>query len=280
MDTISRIIRAYRPDGPYRVLPASVLRRLYSKWRLDPRTAHPWAFDAESLAHFRQKGVRALFEALELTPRCKVLSLGEGNGAPSRLCAKLYGCHVTGVDVSPLQVANAKGCAALHGVEKLVDYVRQDVHELDLGGRRFDRLYANETAIHWEHKELALRRALRYLKPGALAGFNEWLRGDAGDLDEAWRRLPRHRPMYYHGIWFQFSLGEFRALLERLGFKILRCEELTDEVDASMRQWLGVLERSGGVLEAGDRLGIPYLKAMLKTHYRYLRYGRVIARAP
>jgi cyclopropane fatty-acyl-phospholipid synthase-like methyltransferase len=277
---IPRIIRAYRPDGPFRVFPPAYLKKLYRQRGLDPKTPHPWVFDAEAMSHFRQEGVKRLFAAMELGPRCKVLSLGEGNGAPSRLLAKLYGCRVTGVDVSPLQTANAKGCAALHGVERLVDYVLQDVHDLDLGRRRFDRLYDNESAIHWRDKEAVLARAARFLKPRSLAGFNEWLSGDQGDLDAAWRRFPEFRRMYDQGIWFQVTLREFCAILKRAGFEVLQAEELTDEVDDVSRRRLAVLERLRGSLDEGSRCGIPYFRAMLKTHGRYLRYGRIIARAP
>lgn len=279
-DCIPRIIRSYRPDGPFRVFPPKFLRKLYRQWGLDPTTPHPWVFDAEAMCHFRQEGVSRLFELLKPGRGCRVLSLGEGNGAPSRLLAKLYGCRVTGVDVSPLQTANARECAALHGVERLVDYVRQDLHDLDLGRRRFDRLYDNESAVHWRDKEAILARALKHLKPGSLAGFNEWLLGDRGDLDDAWSRFPDFRRMWDRGIWFQVTLRGFCGILRRAGFKVLQAEELTDEVDDVSRRRLAVLEKLRGSLDEGSRLGIPYFKAMLKTHGRYLRYGRIIARAP
>ena len=277
---IERIIRAYRPDGPFRVFPPRYLRKLYRDSGLDPRTPHPWVFDAEAMSHFRQEGVARLFQELRLGRACRVLSLGEGNGAPSRLLAKLYGCRVTGVDVSPLQTANARACASLHGVERRVDYVQQDVHELDLGRRRFDRLYDNESAIHWRDKGAVLARARRFLKPRSLAGFNEWLLGDEGGLDDAWRLSPEFRRMYDRGIWFQLTLKGFCAVLRQAGYEVLRAEDLTDEVDETPRRRLAVLERLRGSLDDGSRLGIPYFRAMLKTHRRYLRYGRIIARTP
>lgn len=259
---------------------AKDLKAWYAESGFDPRSTRSWVFDSESLAHFHQEGVKALFDPLRISPEHEVLSLGEGNGAPSRLLAKLVGCKVTGVDVTPSQVATARECAPMHGVEHLVEYIRQDVCRLDLGKRRFDRLYINESMGHWYDKASALKRAVKHLKPGALIGINEWTRGDKGDLCDAWDAIPEFRPMYQKDVWFQSSLGEVCDMLLGAGCKILRAEELTDEVHERMAAHLKALQAIENRLGKRGRLGIPYIKAMLATHPDYLRYGRIIAAAP
>lgn len=276
---IDRVIQSYRPDGPFMVLRAKELKEIYKTYRLNPRTTAPAIFAVESLAHLLQEGIEDLFAALKLSADSHVLSVGEGNGAPSRLLAKLVGCRVVGVDVSPLQIANAREVARLHGVDKLVNYVKQDAAALDLGDQRFDAAYLNETFCHWDNKLAALRRILAHLKPKSLLGINDWLRGHKGTLNDAYHHLPAFRQLYQPDIWRQISLGEICRLVEEAGFTVLRAEDLTDATDRGLRLRLLKLKR----LPQDDeptRRGVNYYDGMIATHYDYLCYGRVVAQAP
>jgi ubiquinone/menaquinone biosynthesis C-methylase UbiE len=268
---VERVIQSYRPDGPFMVLRARDLQAIYKAYRLNPRTTEPAIFAVESLAHVLQDGIKALFDSLKLTRESLVLSVGEGNGAPSRLLAKLVGCRTVGVDISPLQIVNAREVAPLHGVENLVEYLQQNASTLDLGDRRFDAAYLNETMCHWEDKLSALRRMLRHLKPGALLGINDWLVGRKGTLNDAYHAVPGFRGLYQPDIWRQLSLGDTCRLLEEAGFSVLRAEELTDSTDWGLRRRLQELEklpqdneptrRGGAVLSRHDRhpLRLPVL---------------------
>jgi ubiquinone/menaquinone biosynthesis C-methylase UbiE len=239
----------------------------------------PAIFAVESLAHVLQDGIKALFDSLQLNKESLVLSVGEGNGAPSRLLAKLVGCRIVGVDVSPLQIVNAREVAHLHGVEHLVEYVQQNASTLDLGDRRFDSAYLNETFCHWEDKLSALRRILRHLKPKALLGINDWLTGRKGTLNDAYHAVPGFRGLYQPDVWRQISLGEMCQLLEEAGFFVLKAEELTDSTDRGLKRRLQELEKLPQANEP-TRRGVRYYRGMIDTHYDYLCYGRVIAQAP
>jgi SAM-dependent methyltransferase len=275
---VERVIQSYRPDGPFMVLRAADLRTIYKEYRLDPRTCRPAVFAVESLAHFLHDGVKALFDGLNLTHTHHILSVGEGNGAPSRLLAKLVGCRVTGVDVSPLQIANAREVAELHGVEHLVEYVRQNAADLDLGDRRFDAAYINESMCHWEDKTSAVLRIRRHLVRGARLGINEWLSGRRGTLNDAAGAIHGFRDLYQPDIWRQMSLDEISRLLEESGFTVIHAEDVTSTVDAALARRLAELERLPRHSEA-TRRGIAYYRVMIATHHEYLRYGRIIARA-
>jgi ubiquinone/menaquinone biosynthesis C-methylase UbiE len=276
---VDRVIQSYRPDGPFMVLRARDLQAIYKAYRLDPRTTEPAIFAVESLAHVLQGGMKALFDSLKLTNQSVVLSVGEGNGAPSRLLAKLVGCRIVGVDISPLQISNAREMAPLHGVEHLVEYFQLDATTLDLGDRRFDAAYFNETMCHWENKLSALRRTLRHMKPGALLGINDWLRGRKGTLNEACDAVPGFRGMYQPDVWRQISLGEVCRLLEEAGFKVLLAEEVTDAIDRGLRRRLQELKMLPQNNEP-TRRGVEYYQAMIDTHFDYLCYGRFLAQAP
>jgi SAM-dependent methyltransferase len=276
---VERVIQSYRPDGPFIVLRAKELEAIYKAYRLDPLTPEPAVFAVESLAHVLQDGMTALFDSLNLTHESVVLSVGEGNGAPSRLLAKLVGCRVVGVDVSPLQIENARETASLHGVERLVEYVQQNASHLDLGERRFDAAYLNETLCHWDDKLTALCRIRRHLKPGALLGINDWLKGTKGSLNEASDAVPGFRELYQPDIWRQLSLGEICRLLEEAGFTVLRAEELSDLTDRRLRRRLQALEKLPQRSEP-TRRAVHYYRVMIATHYDYLCYGRIVAMVP
>ncbi|MBI4676863.1 MAG: class I SAM-dependent methyltransferase [Elusimicrobia bacterium] len=251
---------------------------LYREYRLDPRSAHPRLYESESLAHLSHAQLLALFQAMRIRREHRVLSLGEGNGAVSRVLVKTMGCRVTGVDFNRRLVVSARSLAKVHGVERRVEYLQQDVQALRLGKRRFNRLYCHETMCHWQDKALALSGALPRLERGAVVGIHDWLRGDKGSLDEGLRRLPALGRMYAKRIWFQSTLAELAGLLRRLGLEVLVTEDLTDAVDAGLRKRLAFIEAVSH--SAGDRArrAARSFRAVLPAHYAYLRYGRVIAR--
>lgn len=271
-------MRTYGPGGGSPAYDARRIKQLLQRYGLDTRQAHPWVYDLEGLSHFRQAGILALFCALHIRREHRVLSLGEGHGAPSRLLAKTVGCRVTGVDILPRQVRTAREMARWAGLSGRLDYVRQDVQRLDLGARRFDRLYINETMCTWPDQVSALRHAARHLKPGALAGINEWLAGDEGDLDDAYRRLPSFRKVYEKSIWFQKDLKGLRRVFAEAGFEVLSARDVTAEVDAAMRRRLEALRAYRRLLARDESQAIGYHEAMLKTHPRFLRYARLTAR--
>ena len=60
-----------------------------------------------------------------------ILDAGCGNGAPTRLIAKLYGCKISGFDINPNQIKKAIDCDHLEGVNHLIDGRVKDVHKID-----------------------------------------------------------------------------------------------------------------------------------------------------
>lgn len=254
------------------------LLAIYREYGLDPRSAHPRLFATETLAHMRQDQVQALFRAMRIRRTHRVLSLGEGNGAVSRVLAKTVGCRVTGVDFNARLVASARSLAKVHGVAGRVEYLVQDVAALRLGARRFDRVYAQETMCHWPDKEGALRRVLAHLAPGAVVGIHDWLRGDRGGLDEGLRRLPALARLYPRGIWFQYGLDELSRLLERLGLEVVLAEDLTDAVDEGLRKSLAFIAAVSRVTTDRARAAARAFRAVLPAHYAWLRYGRIVGR--
>lgn len=284
--TKENIIKSYQTDSKgFIVHNVEQLKRIYQAYGINPHSTERRIFDIESLAHFFQDGVQRLFAKLEINSEDKVLSVGEGNGAPSRLLAKLIGCKITGVDINPDQVEKATSCAFLHGVENKVEYYLQDATDLDLPEKHYTKAFLNETVCHWEEKEQAFSRIHNHLVSGAKIGFNLWLRGDRGDLNDAYDKVPSFRGLYKPGIWFQLSLNKLVEKLKHAGFKLIEREDVTDKVDLQIRGKLRGLELaaidpehpySKAMGEHALYIGQRYYEGMLATHYDYLRYGVLI----
>jgi len=196
--------------------------------------------------------------------------------------AKLTGCRVVGIDINPDQVIKAKECAVLHNVQDKVKYYMQNVEELSLEEKGFTKAFCNETSCHWQEKEKSFKRINEHLMKGAKLGFNEWLRGDKGALNDAYDLVGEFAPLYKKGIWFQENLETYRKMLERSGFRVLEAEDCTDKIDIRIRAKLktGRRDWDGYIKVMGNKameIGLNYYKGMLLTHYDFLRYGVIIA---
>jgi 2-polyprenyl-3-methyl-5-hydroxy-6-metoxy-1,4-benzoquinol methylase len=110
---------------------------------------------------------RALAPWLKPAAGLRVLDVGCGVGRWSRLLAS-RGAHVTGVDLSPTMIAEAKRRAAVDGLADRCRFLVQDSARLDIPGR-FDMILCVTMLQHildGEALRSALRRMADHLVPG------------------------------------------------------------------------------------------------------------------
>ncbi|MFA5272312.1 MAG: methyltransferase domain-containing protein [Candidatus Omnitrophota bacterium] len=278
----TNIIASYQTSGGFIVHDCEMLKKIYRILGINPqRSLDNRIYELEGITHFFQRGVIALANKLDVTENDYVLSPGEGSGAPSRLLAKLFGCKIAGIDINPDQVNKAKELALLHGIQEKVKYYEQSANDFLLDKKDFTKAFVNETCVHWQKKEIAFRRIHQHLKKGAKIGFNLWLKGYEGTLDDAYKFIPEFRSLYKKGIWFQDDLDTYKRLLELNGFVLIEAYDCTDKIDVKIRarlaatkQWQTYEEIMGSYAKES---GMNYYKGMLKTHYRFLRYGVIVA---
>jgi ubiquinone/menaquinone biosynthesis C-methylase UbiE len=103
----------------------------------------------------------------------RVLDLACGTGNVSEILAK-EGFHVTGVDIAPGMITEAKRKAQLSGLN--IDYYVQDAAELDLPGRQFDLCVSLFDSLNYIidplRLELAMKRVAHHMETGALFIFD------------------------------------------------------------------------------------------------------------
>lgn len=178
----------------------------------------------------------------------EVLELGCGGGHWAVGLARL-GARVTGLDVSPAQLAAARALAARHHAE--VRWVEADAEALPFGPASFDLVFADHGAFTFCDPDRLLPEAARVLRAGGACVFNmttPW-------LDASWdgtRVADRlHVPYFELGrqespeeVSFQRPYGAWIRSFVRAGFVVEDLVELrpppgagtTFENFASLRQ--------------------------------------------
>jgi ubiquinone/menaquinone biosynthesis C-methylase UbiE len=111
--------------------------------------------------------LRAVVERLDVQPDDRVLEIGCGHGvAATFVCERLDGGHLTAVDRSPKMVEAAARRNAEHVRSGRAEFLVAHLEELDLGDRRFDKIFAVRVGLFHREPERARGIVERWLAPG------------------------------------------------------------------------------------------------------------------
>ncbi len=104
-----------------------------------------------------------------------VLDVGCGIGGSSRMLAKDYGFHVTGVTISPQQVKRAQQLTS-QGLS--AQFKVDDAMALSFPDASFDVVWSVEAGPHMPEKAVFARELMRVLKPGGVLVVADWNQRD------------------------------------------------------------------------------------------------------
>jgi ubiquinone/menaquinone biosynthesis C-methylase UbiE len=111
--------------------------------------------------------LRAVVDALEVRPGDRVLEIGCGHGiAATLVCERLGGGRLTAIDRSPKMIEAAARRNAAHVQSGVAEFLVGALEDVDLGDRRFDRIFAVRVGLFHREPDRARALAERWLAPG------------------------------------------------------------------------------------------------------------------
>ena len=145
--------------------------------------------DFGQIARFYEDGARAFINRLGLKPGSKVLDVACGTGNLALPAARL-GANVTGVDIAPNLIEQARATAAREGLKAQFD--EGDVEALSYGDASFDVVVTMFGAMFAPRPELVASELLRVTKPGGLIAMANWT--PAGFIGQMFKTVGAHVP--------------------------------------------------------------------------------------
>jgi len=113
--------------------------------------------------------LEAVVARLELRPDHRVLEIGCGHGvAATMVCERLDGGGYVAIDRSPKMIAAAAGRNQAYVEAGTAEFLVASLEDVDLGGRRFDRILAVRVGLFQREPERARALASRWLAPGGI----------------------------------------------------------------------------------------------------------------
>lgn len=120
--------------------------------------------------------LRSIVERLDIRPDDRVLEIGCGHGvAATVVCERLEGGRLTAVDRSPkmIEAATRRNAACIEAGK--AEFLVVTLEDLDLGDRRFDKVFAVRVGLFHREPDGARSIVERWLTPGGVvfAFFDE-----------------------------------------------------------------------------------------------------------
>jgi ubiquinone/menaquinone biosynthesis C-methylase UbiE len=167
---------------------------------------------------------KAFAETLGLAPGMAVLDVGSGVGGPARHFAAVYGCDVTGIDLTPGFVELATELTERTGLAGRARFVVGSALAMPFEAARFDLATMMHVGMNIADKPALFAEVRRVLRPGGRFVIYDLMR--AGDA-----ALPMPMPWAETAARsFVETPARYRALLEAAGFEVVGERDWSDFV--------------------------------------------------
>lgn len=199
----------------------TIILEALAKAGADPEA--PTLEDLAPVDEFHTAGRITTIKALNMMPLSSgmhVLDAGCGIGGTSRYLAGEYGCHVTGIDLTPDYIEVARMLTERVGVSAQCEFVQGSVLDLPFKDAEFDAAVTFHVAMNIEDRARFYAELARVLKPGAALCIFDVMQGPSPG-------------MFYPVPWaetemtsFLKSADETRTILSDAGFTVTAEENL------------------------------------------------------
>jgi len=179
---------------------------------------------------------RRLVAQLALPPRAEVLDIASGRGTTALLLARELGLRVHGVDLSPANVALARGAADAAGLDGRVTFTLADAERLPFPDKAFDGVVVECALCTFPDKAKAVAEMARVVRRGGRFGLADVV-ADPG-------RLPaelRTSIAYVACVAGAAPMDAYGALLQSAGWRVRHAERhdaalvgMIDQIEARL----------------------------------------------
>lgn len=227
------------------------LRAAFAQDGADPD--HP---DAAALAPYDQfhgRGLEATEEiaaSLGIGANDHVLDIGSGIGGPARYFARLFGCRVTGIDLTAEFCEVARHLTRQLGLDERVRFECGDALAMPFADASFTAAYSMNVSMNIADRKTLYAEIRRVLRPGGSLALSELARG------------PGPEPQY-PTPWAASAHASFLATpeatrrgLEEAGFEVRQFRSTVEEA-------LAFAERSRALVARGEK---PPHRAVMLLH--------------
>ena len=197
-----------------------------------------WRRDTHGLQQALVNQHQEVARLLQPGPQDQVLDAGCGVGGTGIWIARRFGCQVTGITLSEMQVERAQRNANRKGVSRLTRFLARDYTRTGCPDVSFSRIFANESVCYATDKADFAREVHRLLVPGG-----RLVVGDGFLTD---RTLSASEQRTYRS-WLQSwaipnlaSVDGFRHALQDAGFGQVEYHDRTPHVMPSARRILAL----------------------------------------
>lgn len=200
----------------------------------------------ETLAPYDQFHSRGLEATIELADQMpvrstdRILDIGSGIGGPARYVANRFGCHVTGIDLTPEFCDVAQHLTRLMHLDDRVTFEVGNATQTRFADATFDGAYSINVAMNIADKQGFYREIHRVLKPGGWVLLAEIAKGVGGDLE-------------YPTPWASSAQSSFLATADETERGLVACGFRVERVKDSREAILRYGARSRAMVERGEK---------------------------
>ncbi|KAL9634124.1 MAG: hypothetical protein Q9164_004287 [Protoblastenia rupestris] len=157
--------------------------------------------------------------AIPITAQTRVIDMGAGYGGSARYLAKTCGCHVTCLNLSPVQNERNKQKCQEEGLEHLIDIVEGAFEDLPLPDHSFDLVWSQDAFAHSGDRERVIAEIDRVLvSHGGKVVFTDITEKEGVDR-EGLKAVLKRVPLDYFGtVGFYHKEFASRGLIDE-GFQ-------------------------------------------------------------
>jgi SAM-dependent methyltransferase len=168
---------------------------------------------------------------LNISPGDQVLEVASGSGGPALYLTQNYKCRITGLDINEAGIKTANQQALEANITDATFQVANMDQRLPFEDEIFDAVMCIDSMNHFRDRLAYLREWHRVLKPGKHALFTDpvVITGPVSNEELAARSNI--------GFFLFVPLGITKTLIKEAGFRLIRCEEVTENIEQTSKRW-------------------------------------------